>query len=457
MHTVMTVLLNRPVDGLLDNHAEYTRIRGYRHAIVDASHVYGSRQPVLFKYQQIFHELICLREGDLLLVLDTFSVVFGRQSLDDVAHGYDVIVTNQEPESPWPAASGMIIRNTFEMRERVRKLVLELGRWAAYLPDHISGCEVSYLREAFNPLSFVDLLVNGHLASVQTVWDQGCAIDFLADAMPLVAHNAPRWQCVDGQWRPTADYDFRYVSALLEDASVVNGGGRPDAVESWKAAQQHAREPELHVNPGASIAFVTLHTANIAGYGDIHEENFERYCRRHGYGYHSYRALPAFVPPDVTANWAKMHLIRHHLRDHAFVFWVDADILAINQAEPIEPVITEHDFVIGSDHTAWAVNSCMIGVRDTEAMRGVVEHLCARIEAVEDRSSVYSNGGDQQAIQEGMEHFGMLDARHIVDATMLAASPVYATREHRFVHFPAQHNHYRAVSMRAWNRWSYAS
>jgi hypothetical protein len=241
MHTVMTVLLNRPVDGLLDNHAEYTRIRGYRHAIVDASHVYGSRQPVLFKYQQIFHELICLREGDLLLVLDTFSVVFGRQSLDDVAHGYDVIVTNQEPESPWPAASGMIIRNTFEMRERVRKLVLELGRWAAYLPDHISGCEVSYLREAFNPLSFVDLLVNGHLASVQTVWDQGCAIDFLADAMPLVAHNAPRWQCVDGQWRPTADYDFRYVSALLEDASVVNGGGRPDAVESWKAAQQHAR------------------------------------------------------------------------------------------------------------------------------------------------------------------------------------------------------------------------
>ncbi|MXN77039.1 hypothetical protein GR157_20150 [Burkholderia sp. 4701] len=454
MHTVMTVLLNRPVDGLIDNHADYARSMGYRHVVVDGMHVYGPRQPVLFKYQAILHELTCLYGGDLLLVLDAFSVVFGRQPLDDVARGYDAIVTNQEPASPWPAASGMIFRNTLEVRERVRKLVLEFGHWACYLQDHVSGCEVSYLREAFNPLPFSELLANGHLASVQTIWDQGLAIDFLADAMPLVAHNAPRWQCVDGQWRPTTDYDFRYVTALLEDASVVKAGGRPNAAEMWKIAQHRTREPALHINPGASIAFVTLHTANIAGYGDIHEENFERYCLRHGYGYHSYRVPPAFVPSGVTANWAKMHLIRHHLKDHAFVFWVDADILAINQAESIDAVIAGRDFVIGGDHTAWAVNSCMIGVRDTEAMRDVVEHMCMRIESTKNRSAVYSSGGDQQAIQEGMEHFGMLDVRYIVDAITLATSPVYASREHRFVHFPAQHNHYRAVSMQVWNRWS---
>lgn len=452
MHTVMTVLLNRPVDGLLDNHADYAHVKGYRHAVVDVTHVYGPRQPVLFKYQAIFHELTCLRDGDLLLVLDAFSVVFGRQPLDDVARGYDAIVTNQEPGSPWPAASGMIFRNTLEVRERIRKLVLEFGRWAMYLPDYVQGCEVSYLREAFHPLPFADVLSNGHLAAVQTIWDQGLSIDFLADAMPLVAHNAPRWQCVDGHWRPTADYDFRYVTALLDDARVVKGGGRPDAAGSWDAARQRAREPELHVNPNASIAFVTLHTAHVAGYGDIHEENFERYCLRHGYGYHSYRVPPEFLPPGVTANWAKLHLIRHHLRDHAFVFWVDSDILAVNQAEPIDPVIVERDFVIGTDHTAWAVNSCVIGVRDTAEMRNLVDHLCASIESIGDRSSVYSNGGDQQAIQEGMKHFGMLDARYIVDAITLAASPIYATREHRFVHFPAQHGHYRAVTMRVWDR-----
>lgn len=48
----------------------------------------------------------------------------------------------------------------------------------------------------------------------------------------------------------------------------------------------------------------------------------------------------------------------------------------------------------------------------------------------------------------------MIDARYIVDAMTLAASPVYATRDSRFVHFPAQHNHYRAVTMRIWDRLS---
>jgi hypothetical protein len=33
----------------------------------------------------------------------------------------------------------------------------------------------------------------------------------------------------------------------------------------------------------------------------------------------------------VTATWAKLHLMRRHLREHAFLFWIDADILAIDQ------------------------------------------------------------------------------------------------------------------------------
>ncbi|MCU9955537.1 hypothetical protein OEJ37_19455 [Burkholderia sp. BKH01] len=50
---------------------------------------------------------------------------------------------------------------------------------------------------------------------------------------------------------------------------------------------------------------------------------------------------------------------------------------------------------------------------------------------------------------------GMIDAHHIVDAMTLASSPVYAVRDSRFVHFPAQHNRYRAVTMRVWGRLSH--
>ncbi|WP_239483332.1 hypothetical protein [Burkholderia sp. MS455] len=46
---------------------------------------------------------------------------------------------------------------------------------------------------------------------------------------------------------------------------------------------------------------------------------------------------------------------------------------------------------------------------------------------------------------------GMIDSHHIVDATTLASSPVYATRDSRFVHFLAQHN----LTMRVRDRLSH--
>ncbi|RKU02910.1 hypothetical protein C7H84_13755 [Burkholderia sp. Nafp2/4-1b] len=455
MHSVLTILSHRPVDGLVDNHARYAHEHGYRHAIVDGTHVYGERQQVLHKYHAIIAQLAAMKQGALLLVLDPFSVVFGEHALPDVAHGYDAIVTTQTSKSPLPAASGMIFRNVPDVRERLRTLALELGKWAMRVPERQHGCEATLLAETFPPLPFDQPLANGYYASAQTVWGDGHAIDAVVDARPLVAHQAPEWRHVDGVWAPTPDYDFRYVVALVDDATRVRRGDQPRAMDDWRAAQQRMREPARHLNPDADIAFVSLHTSHIAGYGDLHEENFVRYCTRHGYAYHAYREPPAFLPAGVDANWAKLHLIRAHLADHAFVFWVDADILAIDQRQTVDSVIDGRDFVIGTDHTAWAINSCMIGVRNVAPMRELVERICARIESFDDRSSVYASGGDQQAIYVELLDAGMIDARYIVDAMSLASSPVYATRDSRFVHFPAQHNHYRAVTMRVWDRLSH--
>ncbi|WP_217589506.1 hypothetical protein [Burkholderia sp. GbtcB21] len=454
-HSVLTVLSHRPVDGLVDNHGRYARLHGYRHATVDGMHVYGERQQVLHKYHAIIAQLVAMEPGALLLVLDPFSVVFDPHALPDVAHGYDAIVTTQTSKSALPAASGMIFRNVPDVRERLRKLAVELGKWAMHLPERQHACEATLLAETFPPLPFDLPLANGHFASAQTVWRDGVAIDAIAGARPLVAHQAPEWRQVEGVWAPTADYDFRYVAALVDDAERVQRGDHPHAMDDWRAAQQRTRAAERHVNPQARVAFVSLHTSHIAGYGDLHEENFVRYCTRHGYAYHAYREAPAFLPGGIDANWAKLHLIREHLPHHAFVFWVDADILAIDQSQSVGSTIDGRDFVIGTDHTAWAINSCMIGVRNVAPMRELVERICARIEGFGDRSSVYASGGDQQAIYVELLQSGMIDARHIVDAMTLASSPVYATRDSRFVHFPAQHNHYRAVTMRVWDRLSH--
>ncbi|MCA8092720.1 hypothetical protein LGM65_17810 [Burkholderia anthina] len=455
MHSVLTFLSHRPVDGLVANHERYAGCHGYRHAIVDGMHVYGERQQVLHKYHAIVAELVAMEQGALLLVLDPFSVVFGQHALPDVANGYDAIVTTQTPQSPLPAASGMIFRNVPDVRERLRKLAVELGEWAMRLPARRHACEATLLAAHFPPLPFDQPLASGYFASAQTVWADAYAIDAVVVADPLVAHHAPEWRQTDGEWAPPPDYDFRYVVALVDDAARARRGEQPRAMDDWRAAQQRPREPARHVNPHARIAFVSLHTSHIAGYGDLHEENFVRYCTRHGYAYHAYREPPAFLPAGIDANWAKLHLIREHLPDHAFVFWVDADILAIDQSQPVDGVIDGRDFVIGTDHTAWAINSCMIGVRNVAPMRELVERMCARIESFDDRSSVYASGGDQQAIYVELLRAGMIDARYIVDAITLATSPVYATRDSRFVHFPAQHNHYRAVAMRIWDRLSH--
>ncbi|KVN41664.1 hypothetical protein WJ63_24905 [Burkholderia pyrrocinia] len=454
MHSVLTILSHRPVDGLVENHERYARVHGYRHVVVDSMHVYGERQRVLHKYHAIVEQLVAMDEGAVLLVLDSFSVVFSPHPLHEVAHGYESIVTTQAPKSNIPAASGMIFRNTPEVRERMRKLVVILGKWAMYLPERRDACEATLLAESFPPLPFDEPLANGHFSSAQTIWSAGLTIDSIAWACPLVAHHAPEWQQTDGVWMPTVDYDFRYVSALVDDAERFQRGERPCAADDWRAARERTRMPERHVNGDAPIAFVTLHTSHIAGYGDLHEENFARYCKRHGYAYHAYRVPPAFLPDGIDANWAKLHLIREHLAHHEFVFWVDADILAVDQRQPIDGTIDKRDFVIGTDHTAWAINSCMFGMRNVAPMRDLVERLCARIERIDDRSSIYASGGDQQAIYMELLQSGMIDARYIVDAMTLAASPVYATRDSRFVHFPAQHNHYRAVTMRVWDRLS---
>ena len=62
-----------------------------------------------------------------------------------------------------------------------------------------------------------------------------------------------------------------------------------------------------------------------------------------------------------------------------------------------------------------------------------------------------ASGGDQQVLNEILIDEDMLNAKHVVDAISLGTSPIYATTQHRFVHFPSQINHYRAATMRIWD------
>ena len=190
----------------------------------------------------IVAQLVAMEPDALLLVLDPFSVVFDPHALQDVAQGYDAIVTTQTPKSALPAASGMIFRNVPGVREQLRKLVVELGKWAMYLPERRHACEATLLAEHFAPLPFDMPLANGHFASVQTIWSDGR--DRFDRRRPAARGPAPEWRQVEDVWAPAADYDFRYVAALVDDAERYQHGDRPHAMDDWRAAQQSERDAE---------------------------------------------------------------------------------------------------------------------------------------------------------------------------------------------------------------------
>ncbi|VWD57731.1 hypothetical protein BLA39750_06948 [Burkholderia lata] len=83
--SVLTVLSHRSVDGFVDNHACYARLRGYGYAMVDIMRVSSDRRQNLHKYDAIIAERIAIEQGAWPLVLDPFSVVFDLRALRDVA------------------------------------------------------------------------------------------------------------------------------------------------------------------------------------------------------------------------------------------------------------------------------------------------------------------------------------------------------------------------------------
>lgn len=458
MPIVLSLLPTKPVPGLVENHARYAQAHGYQHVVVDGTHIYGERQQVLHRYHCIYQQLLNLAEGDLLLVLDVFSLIYTPHPLEAVARGYDSIVTKTNPGSALPLANSscMLFRSTPQICEQFYKLLHQLSWWAMHLPDQASKIEVQILGEAFPPISGMNHLESGYFLCLQAMWkisDAAAtyAMDSFPRAQPLAVANAPEWRQTNGIWHPNVDYDFRYVQALLQMAQA-EGSATQSLPEAFFQQAQQTLDAELHFNPDAEIAFVSLYTRNIAGYGLLHERSMLQYCERHGYGYHVYRDAPAFLPDSVTANWAKAHLIRQHLPQHQFVLWIDADILAIQQDSGMEGLLAKRDFIVGMDHTAWAINSCIFGARNTPEMQGFINRLCQRIEAVPDKSSVYASGGDQQVLNETLIDENRLNAQHVVDAISLGTSPIYATPQHRFVHFPAQINHYRAATMQVWDQ-----
>jgi hypothetical protein len=158
------------------------------------------------------------------------------------------------------------------------------------------------------------------------------------------------------------------------------------------------------INPGKSLALVTLSCQEpelpTAVYADVSEQNFRRYAERQGLTLYLYKDKPpAFA--GLHSTWVKPYILLRHLRDHENVSWIDSDILISDDFL----IIQDNDVVVYKD-PGGLFNAGFMAFRNSEKAIDFLHAVIARCEAIEDRSTLFVNGGDQrQFIEEYLVHF----------------------------------------------------
>ena len=151
-------------------------------------------------------------------------------------------------------------------------------------------------------------------------------------------------------------------------------------------------------NPGKKIAIVSLYTPDTSDYSKHSEESIKQYCFLQGYTFHMYRDS---IKKDCSPNWSKAQAVLNHILDHDYIMWMDSDTLIFNPNKRIESIIdkcTKMKQIIACKDIG--VNGSMInsGVIIFKNHNYTVNILKRWNNYNGDKSSLYSDGGDQEVL-----------------------------------------------------------
>jgi hypothetical protein len=426
-------------EAVLRNHAHYCRLFGYPHQWVEADRL---RHPALLasaRYSQMLRHLRTLPENDWLLFLDGDSVVFHPVAVETLMQDRDALVVEGPPtgDRPGPAMTNMtVLRNTAANRAALHQLMGDAGNVVALVNPSID--EAARLR----PLGLLgcnamvgDIYVNVSWRIPQ--WFQ--ARIFVVNLAPLPVAMS------DGQWRAEVLHDTNLQELLVAQVTHALVHGHP--VLQPAAFPALSDDAMSSYNAGADIAFVTLYTHHVASYARVSEHNVKRYCDRHGYAYHVYRAVPDAIGQGIGGSWVRSWLLQQHITHHQWVIWVDADTLFLNQTRRIDDLLEGRDLLLAKDVGGWSFNSGVMGFRNTARNAELLARIWQRIGEVDDKSAVYSSQGDQYYTNQVLSEEGLVDDRVIVDNLSINTPPCLASDETLLVHFINLDEPYRSVYM----------
>jgi hypothetical protein len=214
-----------------------------------------------------------------------------------------------------------------------------------------------------------------------------------------------------------------------------------------KGKSEKVYPSQLHLNPDADIAFVSLYTKNIEIFSHIHEESFTTYCKDKNYGYHLYRGNPDFLPEGVSANWAKPFLIKELIKNHKWVIWVDSDILINNPNYDIKEKLTAREQFFVFDHAGSLFNSGVLGIKNNQNNLIMIQEICDAVLNTKDKSYVYASGGDQQIFASWFYYRKKYGKENLLSSSVVEHCPMRVSNDSWLIHCPELPIVYRAAYM----------
>lgn len=213
--------------------------------------------------------------------------------------------------------------------------------------------------------------------------------------------------------------DLAFPSNALDVSNILVLGHKSSdwSTQSWSAAEilchhrpvqkilYQAGQPFEVVNAGRPRALITLSCTEdgmpAPDYAMVSESNFRAYAEARDVTLYIYRGVPD-VYAGLHSTWVKPYLVLRHLPSHEYVSWVDADVLISKRF-----ILPEgDDVIVYRDPGDWLFNAGFMTFKNTEKAKAYLQAVIARCEALDDRSSLYVNGGDQtQFIEEFVIHF----------------------------------------------------
>lgn len=441
MTKILTVLEHRD-DEVLRNHQHYAQLYGYSHQWVETDFMANEHLRIAYKYNYLLQQLKACGEGELVMLLNDHAAVFKPLSIEKAMAGQDVFVcyapgSNEAPKAPHvPLNNLLVLRNTDANRAILHRILNALHSGLAARPEQLNEFECL---ELFNVLPTNATLLDAY---INVNWQ--IANWFNANIFVVNLGMSTKFDAA-GNLKQELTHDPNLEKVILRQINGHLIEGKPMMqLPNYPAISEDAVS---HFNPDAKIALVTLYTHHITTYARVSEHNVKRYCDRHGYAYHVYRGIPESIDPSIAGSWLKPYVLQKHFAGHEWIIWVDADVLFRNQMQKLEPLLQGRDLLFAKDLCAWPMNSGIMGFRNTPENIELVSQLWQRIIDVKDKSTVYSDQGDQFHIINVLGEQGLLNETNVTSCLTINTAPPMSTPDSFLTHYIGWGDPYRSIYM----------